>query len=97
MKMEVENVILFTPRKPFTRAEVRLMTLTSGKRGIKEMVDEVVEGKKRKLGYGGIPFDPEGVRGKGIVVGLKLGGGLWEMVIGGVLATLEEAGFILAE
>ena len=92
MKMEVENVIPFTPRKQITRAELRPVTPTSAKRGIKEMVDEVVEGKKRKLGYGGIPFDPEGVRGKGIVVGLKLGGVLWEMGIGGVLATLEEAG-----
>ena len=97
MKMEVENVIPFTPRKPFTRVEMRPVTPTSGKRGIKEMVDEVVDGKKRKLGYGGIPFDPEGVRGKGIVVGLKLGGVLWETGIGGVLAALEEAGFILAE
>ena len=87
----------FTPRKTFTTTELRPMTPTSGKRGIKEMVDEVVEGKKRKLGYGGIPFDPEGVRGKGIVVGLKLGGVLWEVGIGGVVAALEEAGFILAE
>ena len=70
------------------------MTPTSGKRGIKEMVDEVVDGKKRKLGYGGIPFDPEGVRGKGRVVGLKLGGVLGEVLIGGVMAGLEEAGDI---
>ena len=97
MKKEVENVIPFTPRKPFTRAELRPVTPTSGKRAIKELVDEVVEGRKRKVGYGGIPFDPEGVRGKGIVVGLKLGGVLWETGIGGVLAALEEAGFILAE
>ena len=77
--------------------ELRPMTLTSGKRGIKEMRDEVVEGKKRKIEYGGIPFDPEGVRGKDIVVGLKLGVVLWETGIGGVVAALEEAGFILAE
>ena len=74
MKKEVENVIPFTPRKQFTRAELRPATPTSGKRGIKELVDEVVEGKKRKVGYGGISFDPEGVRGKWVVVGLKLGG-----------------------
>ena len=74
MKREVENVIPFTPRREFTRAELRQATPTSGKRGIKELVDEVVDGKKRKVGYGGIQFDPEGVRGKGIMVGLKLGG-----------------------
>ena len=49
------------------------------------------------MDIGGIPFDPEGVRGKGVVVGLKLGGVLWEVGIGGVLDALEEAGFILAE
>ena len=32
-----------------------------------------------------------------MVVGLKLGGVLWEIVIGGVLAALEEVVFILAE
>ena len=69
MKKEVENVIPFTPRKLFTSIELRPATPTSGKRGIKEIVDEVVDGKKRKLGYGGILFDTEGVRGKGIVVG----------------------------
>ena len=97
LKERVGVAAPFTPRKSFTTAELRPITPTSGKRGIKEMVDEVVEGKKRKLGYRGIPFDPEGVRGKGIVVGLKLGGVLWEVGIGGVVAALEEAGFILAE
>ena len=96
LRERVGSAMPFTPRKPFT-TEVRLLTPTSGKRGIKELVDEVVEGKKRKVGYGGIPFDPEGVRGKGVVVGLKLGGVLWETGIGGVLDALEEAGFILAE
>ena len=84
IKKEVENVIPFTLRKPFTRAELRPVTPTSAKRWIMEMVEEVVEGKKRKFGYGGISFDPEGVRGKGIVVALKLGGALWETGIGGV-------------
>ena len=74
--------------------ELRPATPNSGKRGIEAMVEEVVEGKKR---YKGIPFDPEGVRGKGVVVGLKVGGVLWEVGIGGVLNALEEAGFILAE
>ena len=74
MKKEVENVIPFTPRKEFTSLEWRPATPTSGKRGIKEMVDGVVDRKKRKLGYRGIPLDPEGVWGKGIVVGVKLGG-----------------------
>ena len=97
MKEEVKNVIPFTPRKPFTKMELRPATPTTGKRGIKEMVEEVVDGKKRRLGYGGIPFDPEGVRGKGIIVGLKLGGVLWESGIGGVEVALEEAGFILTE
>ena len=97
MKKEVENVIPFTPRKQFTRVEMRPATPTTGKRGIKELVEEVVDGKKRRVGYGGIPFDPAGVRGKGIVVGLKLGGVLWETGIGGVETALEEAGFILTE
>ena len=57
----------------------------------------MVDGKKRRVGYGGIPFDPEGVRGKGIVVGLKLGGVFWETRIGGVEDALEEAGFIITE
>ena len=96
MRERVGTVIPFTPRKPFT-TELRSMTPTRGKRGIREMVDEVVDGKRRRLREGGIPFDPEGVRGKGIVVGLKLGGVLWEVGIGGVVAALEEAGFILAE
>ena len=97
LKERVGIATPFTPRKPTKMAEIRPLTPTSGKRGIKDMVEEVVEGKKRKLGYGGIPFDPEGVRGKGVVVGLKLGGVLWEVGVGGVLAALEEAGFILAE
>lgn len=62
IKKEVENVISFTPKKPYTKLELRPATPTSGKRGIKEMVDEVVEGKKRKLRYGRILVDPEGVR-----------------------------------
>ena len=97
MKKEVENVMPFTPRKPYTKMELRPATPTTGKRGIREMVEEVVDGKKRRIGYGGIPFDPEGVRGKGIVVGLKVGGVLWEVGIGGVEVALEEAGFILTE
>ena len=77
--------------------ELRPPTPTSSKKGIMEMVDEVVEGKKRKLGYGWILFDPEGVRGKGVVVGLRLGGVSGVVGIGDVLAALEEVGFILAE
>ena len=73
MRERVEVATPFTLRKPAMVAEVRSWTPTSGKRGIKDMVKEVVEGKKRKLGYRGIPFDPEEVRGKGMVVGLKLG------------------------
>ena len=49
------------------------------------------------MGYEGILYDPEGVRGKGVVVGLKLGGVLWEVGIGGGLAPLGEAGFMLGE
>ena len=97
MKREVENVIPFTPRKPFMKVELRPATPSSGKRGIKELVDEVIDGKKRRVGNGGIPFDPEGVRGKGIVVGLKIGGVLWRVGIGGVEAALEEGEFILTE
>ena len=74
LRREVENVIPFRQRKLYTKVELRPATPTSGKRGIKEMVEELVEGKRRKVGYGGIPFDPERVRGKGVVVGLKLGG-----------------------
>ena len=36
MKKEVENVIPFTPRKQYTRVEMRPATPTTGKRGIKE-------------------------------------------------------------
>ena len=55
LRERVGSAVPVTPRKP-TIADVQPMTPNSGKRGIKEMVDEVVEGKKRKLGYGGIPF-----------------------------------------
>jgi len=96
LRERVGEAIPFTPRKPFT-TELRPMTPTRGKREIKERVDEVVEGKRRRLRKGGIQFDPEGVRGKRIVVGLKLGGVLWEVGIGGVVAALEEVGFILTE
>ena len=90
LRERVGSAMPFTPRKSFT-TEIQPLTPTSGKRGIREMVDEVVEGKKRKVRYGGILFDPEGVRSKGVVVGLKLGGVLWEVGIGGVLEALEEA------
>jgi len=76
----VGEAIPFTPSKPFT-TELRPMTPTSGKRGIKEMVDKVMDGKRRRLREGRIPFDPKGVRGKEIVVGLKLEGVLWEVGI----------------
>ena len=56
-----------------------------------------MDDKKRKLRDRGIPFDPEGLRGKCIVVGLKLDGVLWEVGIGGVVAAIDEGGFILAE
>jgi len=56
-----------------------------------------VDGKKRKLREGGMPFDLEGLRGKGVVVGLKMGGVLWDVGIGGGVAALEKAGFILVE
>ena len=65
MKQGVKNVIPFTLREPFTKVGLRLATPSSSKRGIKEMVDQVVYGKRRRMGYGGIPFDLEGVRGKG--------------------------------
>ena len=65
MKRESQNVIPFTPRMPFTRVELRPATLTSSKRGVSEMVHEMVDGKRRSMGYGGITFDPEGVRGQG--------------------------------
>jgi len=35
------------------------------------MVEEMVDGKKRNLRDRGIPCDTEGLRGKGVVVGLK--------------------------
>jgi len=72
LKERVGEAVPFTPRKPFT-TELRPMIPNSGKREIKEMVHEVMDGKRRRLREGGIPFNPEGVRGKGIVVGLKLG------------------------
>ena len=88
MKKEVENVIPFTPGKPYTRVEIRPVTPTTGKRGIKEIIEEVMDGKRRRVGYWGIPYDPEGVRGKGIIVGLKLGGVLWETVRGNLYRNL---------
>jgi len=96
LRERVGEAIPFTPRKVFT-TELRPMTPTSGKRGIKEIGEEVMDGRRGRLREGGIPFDLEGVRRKGIVVGLKLGGVLWGVGIGGVVASLEEVGFILAE
>ena len=49
MKKEVENVMPFTPRKPYTRVEMRPATPTTGKRGIKEMIEEVMDGKRRRV------------------------------------------------
>jgi len=83
---------LFTHRGQTKKVELRPMTLVSGKRGIKEMVDKVIEGKKRKWRDEGIPFDLEGVREKDVVVGLVL-----RSVLEVVVVALEEAGFILAE
>jgi len=49
LKERVGIATPFTSRKPTKMAEIGPMTPTSGKRGIKDMVEEVVEGKKRKL------------------------------------------------
>jgi len=46
---------------------------------------------------GGIPFDPVGLRGKRRVVGLKVNRVLWEVGIGGLLAGLEEEGYVICE
>ena len=46
---------------------------------------------------GGIPFDPVGLRGKRTVVGLKVNGVVWEVGVDGLLAALEEEGFVICE
>jgi hypothetical protein len=84
-------------KKLFTPMELRPATPTTGKR--KSVWDqsgrlgpeEDVEMRK------GIPFNPEGLRGKREIVGLKVGGVLWEVGIGGVTAALEELGVVICD
>ena len=59
------------------------------------------EGRGKRFEGGGITFDPEGLRGKRMVAGVKVNGVLWEVGIGGLLAVLEgwpqDKGYVICE
>ena len=86
----------FTPKKKETILEKRPETPKSMKRERESTTFGARDGKRRFEG-GGIPFDPEGLRGKRTVVGLKVNGVVWEVGVDGLLAALEEEGFVICE
>jgi len=65
---------------------------------VEEMVAEVVGGgKRRRLGDVGRAVDPEKAQPVGVILGLKVGGVLWEDGIGGVRAGLEAVGIEICD
>ena len=62
------------------------------------LVAEVVGGgKRRRLGDGGRVVDPEKAQPVGVIMGLKVGGVLWEDGIGGVRKGLEAVGIEICD
>jgi len=91
----VRNSTPFTPKKKETILEKRPETPKSMKRERESTTFGAREGKRFE--GGGIPFDPVGLRGKRTVVGLKVNGVVWEVGVDGLLAALEEEGFVICE
>jgi len=91
----VRNSTPFTPKKMETVLEKRPETPKSMKRERESTTFGAREGKRFE--GGGIPFDPVGLRGKKTVVGLKVNGVVWEVGVDGLLAALEEEGFVICE
>jgi len=56
---------------------MRPETPKSMKRGRESTNFSVGEGRGKRFEGGGKPFDPEGLRGKRTVVGVKINGVLW--------------------
>ncbi|KAG0137056.1 hypothetical protein HOY82DRAFT_598103 [Tuber indicum] len=76
----VKEVEPFTPKKRITPADMWPRTPVSGAGKRRMMAELAVEdGKRRKVGG---PVDPEGLRGNGPVVAVKVGGVPWEGVLG---------------
>jgi len=91
----VRNSTPFTPKKMETVLEKRPETPKSMKRERESTTFGARDGKRFE--GGGIPFDPVGLRGKRTVVGLKVNGVLWEVGVEGLLAALEEEGFVICD
>jgi len=91
----VRNSTPFTPKKMETVLEKRLEMPKSMKRERESTTFRAREGKRFE--GGGIPFNPVGLRGERTVVGLKVNGVLWEVGIEGLLAALEEEGYVICE
>jgi len=87
----------FTPRTVEMVVEMRLEMPKSIKRGRESTNFGVGEGRGKRFEGGGIPFDPEGLRGKRTVVGVKVNVVLWEVSVEGLLAALEEKGYVICE
>ena len=65
---------------------------------VEEMVAEVVGGgKRRRVGDGGRVVDPEKAQPVGVIMGLKVGGVLWEDGIGGVRTGLKAVGIEICD
>jgi len=91
----VRNSTPFTPKKMETVLEKRPETPKSMKRERESTTFGAREGKRFE--GGGIPFDLVGLRGKRTVVGLKVNGVLWEVGVEGLLAALEEEGYVICD
>jgi len=91
----VRNSTPFTPQKKEMFLEKRPETPKSMKRERESTTFGARDGKRFE--GGGILFDPVGLRGKRMVVGLKVNGVVWEVGIDGLLAALEEEGFVICE
>jgi len=65
---------------------------------VEEIVAEVVcGGKRRRVGEVGREVDPEKAQPVGVIMGLKVGGVLWEDGIGGVEKGLETVGIEICD
>jgi len=91
----VRNSTPFMPKKMETVLEKRPETAKSIKRESESTTFGARDGKRFE--GGGIPFDQVGLSGKRTVVGLKVNGVLWEVGVGGLLAALEEEGYVICE
>ena len=88
LKLKIVGAATWEPKTPESPRNIT----------VEEMVVEVVGGgKRRRVGKVGREVDPEKAQPVGVIMGLKVGGVLWEDEIGGMEKGLEAVGIEICD